>query len=206
MSKFCELCGRELSDAYSGSVCPVCKQDFEERKTIHQEEQHNSNPASTATLNSNQNSEGWNTRTYSSNPPDAPNQVLSNSRNSNYTAISYQEQTELDKLASLETTSAVVWLIIGILQVLSLFLILVGAWNIYVSTTRFRRATDIKNGHPDIPNVVDKEIGMIILFIAINLIFGAVIGVIAPFLDLYIRDTIIKKRYLFERTEVHPLG
>jgi hypothetical protein len=68
-----------------------------------------------------------------------------------------------------------------------------------VSTTRFKRATDIKNGQPWIPNTVDKELGIIILFIAINFIFGAVIGVIAPFLDLYIRDTILKKRYLFEK-------
>lgn len=199
MSKTCELCSRELSDSYNGSVCPVCKQDFEARKAIDQESQQNPNSNNSQTSNLNQQAANWRQPPFNQNMYNTSNPAKSNQTSPYNSSITYQDQIELDKLAGLETTSAVVWLIIGILQVLSLVLILVGAWNIYVSTTRFKRVTFIKNGEPWIPNVVDKELGSIILFAIINFVLGAIIGVISPLIDLYIRDVIIKKRYLFER-------
>jgi len=199
MSKPCELCGRELTDSYKGGVCPVCKDEFVARKAEPLGEQRNQMDSSGTSTTLDANSSSLQQPQSSARGNFSASYKSSMGAETAHTgATTYQGRIELDKIAGLESTTAIVWLILGILQVLSLAFLLVGVWNIYWSTKSFKRATDIKNGQAWIPNTVDKELGIIILFIAINFIFGAVIGVIAPFLDLYIRDTILKKRYLFE--------
>jgi len=118
--------------------------------------------------------------------------------------------TEASRLAGLEQIAGVIWMIIGILQILAfvpfvfLFgygfaLLFVGIWNVYWARQRLTISKVIMSRAPGIPTVFEQHLGMTILFIFINLFFGGVIGVIGCFFDLYVRSQVLKSRSIFEQ-------
>ncbi len=116
----------------------------------------------------------------------------------------------VSRIARMEITAGVIWIIIGVLQLcgfipfLVLFgygfaLLFVGIWNIYWAIKRFTLARIIESRAPGIPNAYEQHLSMIILFIFINLFFGGVIGVFGCFYDLYVRSQVLQHRAVFER-------
>ncbi len=78
-------------------------------------------------------------------------------------------------------------------------LLFVGIWNIYWAIRRFTISKVVMSRAVGIPTVFEQHLGMIILFIFINLFFGGVIGVIGCFFDLYVRSQVLKSRSIFEQ-------
>lgn len=119
-------------------------------------------------------------------------------------------QAVVSRIARMEVTAGVIWIIIGVLQMcafvpfLFLFgygfaLLFVGIWNIYWAIRRFSLSKIIESRAPGIPNAYEQHLSMIILFIFINLFLGGVIGVFGCFYDLYVRSQVLQQREIFER-------
>lgn len=103
------------------------------------------------------------------------------------------------KLADYEEYSGIVWLVIGIIQCLSVVGIICGIWNIVVATQRLKYSKEIKNGTAtNIYDTFEKDKSSIITMLILNIILGAVIGVIGAIFDLYIRDFVMKNEAVFK--------
>lgn len=122
----------------------------------------------------------------------------SNSIESNDTADAFS------KLSEYEEYSGIVWLAIGVIQCLSLVGIICGIWNIVVATQRLKYSKDIKNGTAtNIYDTFEKDKSSIITMLILNIVLGAVIGVIGAVFDLYIRDYVMKNETVFKgKTEL----
>lgn len=114
------------------------------------------------------------------------------------------DQSTLRRLHDYEKLSGVLWIVWGVLQILSMCALfvfgipvaLVGAWNIYAGVTRLRIAPRILVGDARIPAAFEDMTGFIVIGI-LNLVFGAVIGVLFVLVDFYVRDQILAHRELF---------
>lgn len=100
-------------------------------------------------------------------------------------------------IASYEKCSGIIWLVIGIVQCMTLIAIIAGIWNIVAGISRIRSAPLILQRHPGIPAAFEG-VGQLIIIGLINLFLGGVIGVVAVIFDFYIRDMVLKNRALFD--------
>lgn len=101
-------------------------------------------------------------------------------------------------LSEREKISAIVWLVIGICQCLSIVLIFCGVWNIYASIKRFKHAEAVLTPWRGIVNSYDKWMSNIIIGLVINLIFGGVIGVAGSLYDLF-----MVRSYVLDNKDVY---
>ena len=111
------------------------------------------------------------------------------------------EPDTIRRLADYQRISGVLWIVLGIVQLLSVYGIIAGLWNIPVGIGRLRQATRIRASDETIPAAFEGVVGLVVIGV-INLILGGVIGVIVVGLDFWIRDRVLKHRGLF--TEVVP--
>lgn len=100
------------------------------------------------------------------------------------------------RLADYEKISAWLWMILGIVQVLTLVAAIAGVWNIFAAYSRFHVVPRIKARDPEIPTAYEG-LGGIILIGVVNLFVGGVIGVVFAVFDLYVRDKVLSNRHLF---------
>lgn len=107
-----------------------------------------------------------------------------------------QQQTLVRRLTEYTRWSGVGWIVLGALQVLSLWGIVAGAWNIYAGYTRIRAAKDIERRDPGVPDSVQGLGGYIIIGL-INLFLGGVVGIVLVGVDLFVRDQILKNANMF---------
>ncbi len=109
------------------------------------------------------------------------------------------EPDTIRRLADYQRISGVLWIVLGIVQLLSVYGIIAGLWNIPVGIGRLRQATRIRASDETIPAAFEGVVGLVVIGV-INLILGGVIGVIVVGLDFWIRDRVLKLQGLF--TEV----
>lgn len=101
-------------------------------------------------------------------------------------------------LSEREKLAAIIWLVVGICQCLSIACIIAGVWNIYVAITRFKQAEAVKNPWPGLVDAYDKWMTNIIISIVINIVFGGVIGVIGALYDLFgVRSYVLDNKEIF---------
>lgn len=117
------------------------------------------------------------------------------------------DQHIIDDICTCERVSGVLWIIIGILQTLSILLLylpgpIVGIWNIVAAVSRFKAIPMIKMRDARIPALFSREAGLIIMLV-LNLILGGVVGVILVAFDFYIRHKVLSNSHLFTNV-VHP--
>jgi hypothetical protein len=123
------------------------------------------------------------------------------------TVVTSSAHSTLRRLHDYEKLSGILWIAWGALQILSICVLfafgipvaLVGAWNIYAGITRLRVAPRIFAGDSTIPAAFEDMTSLIVIGI-LNLVFGAVIGVIFVLVDFYVRDQILSHRELFVNT------
>ena len=102
-------------------------------------------------------------------------------------------------LSEKEKLAAIIWLIIGITQCLSIALFISGAWNIYAAITRFKQSKAVLQPWPGIVQAYDKWQSNIIIAAVINLIFGGVYGLIGCAYDYFvIRKYVLDNKAVFE--------
>jgi hypothetical protein len=118
------------------------------------------------------------------------------------TSTSTQGDGAIQSIRSLEQLSAVVWLIIGILQMLigfaAPFLFIAGIWNLFAAVTRFNLLKSIENRQKSV--VVHYErITPLVIILIVNLLIGGVLGALWVIVDFIIRDKVLTNRHLFDQ-------
>ena len=101
------------------------------------------------------------------------------------------------RMADYEKVSAILWLVLAVVQIVSVFAIIAGVWNIFASISRFGMEKKIRKADPSVPTEYEGLAQLIIIGL-INLFFGAAIGVAFVAADFYIRDQILKNRHVFD--------
>lgn len=101
------------------------------------------------------------------------------------------------QVADYERISGILWLILGILQVISVFGIIAGVWNILAGISRIRLVRRIQARDPRVVAAFSGMAGLIVIGV-INLLIGGVIGVIFVAFDFYVRDKVLSNAQLFD--------
>ena len=102
-------------------------------------------------------------------------------------------------LSEREKISAIIWLVIGILQCLTGVGIIAGAWNIYAAYTTYKRSSQVLTPWQGIVQFYEKWMTNIIIAIVINLIVGGVVGVAGALYDMFmIRQYVLENKAVFE--------
>lgn len=109
----------------------------------------------------------------------------------------------ISSLSGMETASGVIWIVIAILQIIMVYTIIAGVWNLIAGFSRFGLASKIRERSYDVPELYEG-IGGLIAIAVINLLLGGVIGLAAVAFDFYIRNEVLKNRHLF--TENYQLS
>lgn len=116
---------------------------------------------------------------------------------------SYRESAKgfASRVSGYEKASAIIWLILGVIQLLIAieipFFIVIAVWNIITAISRFKRVDRIRALLPTVPNEYEGMAGLII-FGLVNLVLGAILGIVGIIIDFYIRDQVLSNRDLFK--------
>ncbi len=102
------------------------------------------------------------------------------------------------KLARYERISAIVWLVIAVIQILAVVTIVAGIWNIFASVSRFRFARAIRDGHPGVARAYEEALWMLIVMGCVNFFLGGFIAAAWIGFDFYVRHKVLRNRRLLE--------
>jgi len=111
-----------------------------------------------------------------------------------------EKQYQANRLAGYERTSAIIWIIISVLQILSVYLIIAGIWNLFAAISSFKMEKKILNRDADVPQVYESVTELIIIGV-VNVLFGGIFGVILVGFDFWIRSEVLAHREVFDNTE-----
>lgn len=103
----------------------------------------------------------------------------------------------LGRMADYERVSAVLWLVLGIVQVLMIVTIIAGVWNIFAALSRFKLSPLIRARDPAVPAAYEGNLTQLIILAVVNALLGAAVGVLFVIFDFFIRDQVLKHRRLF---------
>lgn len=113
-----------------------------------------------------------------------------------YDAAAEADANTIRQIADYERISGYVWIVFGIIQILSLFGIVAGIWNIFAGRSRLKVAPHIMARNKAVPEVFDG-IGSLVVIGIVNVLLGGVIGVVFVGFDFFIRDKVLSNRRLF---------
>lgn len=112
-----------------------------------------------------------------------------------------QNDVLIRKLSDYEKISGVLWLVLSIIQIISIFGIIAGIWNFFAALSRLGMSKKILSQDEDVPTHYEG-ISQLIIIGLINLFFGAAIGIIFVIFDFFIREKILENRSLFSAAYV----
>lgn len=114
------------------------------------------------------------------------------------------DEQVLERIASYERVSAILWICLGGLQLLAgaiagfkIAMIIVGIWNIHAAYSRLKLPDRIRARSPGIPAMYEKQVVQLIVIGVLNLALGGVIGVAFVIFDFVIRSKVLSHRTLF---------
>jgi hypothetical protein len=112
----------------------------------------------------------------------------------------YAGEHTIRRIADYERVSGILWLILGIVQVLMIVTIIVGIWNIVAAASRLNMRPMILARDARVPAAYEGVAQLIIIGI-LNLLLGGVIGVLFVVFDFIIRDMVLGNRHLFDQAD-----
>lgn len=107
------------------------------------------------------------------------------------------KQYQANRLAGYERTSAIIWLLISIIQIMSIYLMIAGVWNLFAAMSFFKLEKKILNRDADVPQIYESITELIIIAI-INILFGGIFGIILVGFNFWIRSEILAHRDIFD--------
>lgn len=107
-----------------------------------------------------------------------------------------KENAIVNKIADCQKFSNILWLIISIIQILTIICIIAGIWNLIATITSWHMPKKILHMDKDVPDYYEGIVGLIIVAI-VNFLLGGLIGVILVGFDFYIRHLVLENRHLF---------
>ena len=108
------------------------------------------------------------------------------------------EDTIINRLADYEKASGIMWIILGIIQCITIIGIIAGLWNIFAGWSRIKVSRKITERLNTVPKIFEKMTGLIVIGV-INLLLGGIIGLLFVAFDFFIRDKVLNSRTLFNR-------
>lgn len=105
------------------------------------------------------------------------------------------------QIADYERISGWLWIVLGIIQVISVVGMVAGAWNIYAGWTRLKIVPSILERDAGIPEAFEGISGLVIIGI-LNLALGGVVGLACVGFDIFIRDKVLSRRHLFDAVAI----
>ena len=106
------------------------------------------------------------------------------------------DETLIRRLSEYSRWSGILWIVLGAVQIVSVFGIVAGAWNVFAGITRIRMAGPILRRDASVPSAFQGVAGLIIIGV-INLLLGGVIGLVLVGVDFFVRDQVLKNAPLF---------
>jgi hypothetical protein len=103
-----------------------------------------------------------------------------------------------ERLARYERLSAIVWLVIAVIQILAVVTIVAGIWNIFASVSRFRFAKAIREDHPGVVRAYEESLWMLIVMGCVNFFLGGFIAAGWIAYDFHVRNKVLRNRRLLE--------
>ncbi|MGN0489375.1 MAG: hypothetical protein ACI4HO_08955 [Ruminococcus sp.] len=101
------------------------------------------------------------------------------------------------RVRRLEIISCVIWLVLGVVQVVFVYTAAAGAWNIVNAIIGLVNVRNIQAGNPAVVPYYEQRRVWLIVFAVVNLILGGVVGVLLVAFDWYIRDYVLRNRSAF---------
>jgi hypothetical protein len=121
------------------------------------------------------------------------------SQNSLYPlATETADEITIRRIADYEKISGILWILLGIIQTLSIVGAIAGIWNIVAGGTRVGVSRRISQRLASVPKDFEGVGGLAVIGV-INLLVGGVIGLIFVGFDFYIRDKVLSNRRLFNQ-------
>lgn len=115
---------------------------------------------------------------------------------STFTTSAVPADRMVDKIADYERVSAIIWLVFGIVQVISVVAIIAGIWNIFAALSRFKLIPLIRARNPEVPAIYESITQLIVIGV-VNVLFGGVIGIVFVAFDFYVRSLVLDNQHLF---------
>ncbi len=104
------------------------------------------------------------------------------------------------KLRRHEVISGLLWLLLGIVQIVFIYTAAAGIWNIVNAIRQLLAVNNIQAGNPEVIKAFDENKTSLFIAAIINLLLGAVIGVVLVLFDLWIRDYVMKNKSAFKES------
>ena len=102
------------------------------------------------------------------------------------------------KLISMERIGMIIWIIIAVIQILTVFGCVAGGWNLYACYRTKKHIDYIKKNRPaGLYDYYKSQKSSLIIMFLINLFLGAVIGIIGVIYDFIIRHYVISHKDAF---------
>jgi uncharacterized membrane protein len=102
----------------------------------------------------------------------------------------------IQQIADYERISGYVWIVLGVIQIVTVIGIIAGIWNVFAGWTRLKIVPNILARNADIPESFEGISGLVIIGI-LNAVLGGVIGLIFVAFDFFVRDKVLSNRHLF---------
>lgn len=97
-----------------------------------------------------------------------------------------------------EVVSNLAWLVVGVIQCLTLYAAAAGVWNIVNAIVALRNVKNIAAHNPSVvPYFESRKVWLIVLAI-VNLVLGGVVGIVLVLFEWYVRDFVLRNRSAFE--------
>ncbi|MBQ7962685.1 MAG: hypothetical protein IJ289_08820 [Clostridia bacterium] len=103
-------------------------------------------------------------------------------------------KTLIDK----EKVAFIIWLVIGIVQCITLVAVFAGAWNIYCAIQTNNRCKSLESYPRGVCEMYDRQQTNLIIALVINLLVGGCIGIAGVIYDFITRDYVLKNREYFQ--------
>lgn len=110
--------------------------------------------------------------------------------------VGRRDALTIRRLANYSRWTGVAWMVLGAIQVISVFAALAGLWNLYAGWTRIRFATPIEQRLHTVPDAVRPLTGYVFIAV-VNLLLGGFVGLLLVGIDLLVRDQILSRGRLF---------
>lgn len=94
-------------------------------------------------------------------------------------------------------TSAILWIVIGSIQILGCITIIAGIWNLVMGIRRLNLSDTIVPGNPGVYQAFDSGLTNIIVTAVLNFILGGVVFALLCIWDYFIRDKVIRNASVF---------
>ncbi|MCD8311241.1 MAG: hypothetical protein LUD43_01875 [Firmicutes bacterium] len=102
------------------------------------------------------------------------------------------------KVRRCELISNVVWIVVGVVQCLTVYAAAAGVWNIINAVMCLRNVKNIVAHNPGVVPYFDQRKVWLIVLAVVNLILGGVLGVALVAFEWYVRDFVLRNRSAFE--------